>query len=226
MPKSGFRAKCARTHAWLYGFPDDAPNGFRSNGAWRLIEPGTICEFTRMHDKYRQPIYEGDIIRVDWMGVGFGIFRVEFKNSAFVAILVRTDQPESEEPITMWDCYLSEFNHGRCEVIGNVYDNPELVIGQPKPTNEQLINSLSTTAQALFLANWSEVFSHLHCDCEDKSEGCDRNGNCTKCIEEWLRSPVSSELTQQLNRMLRDRRMTIADSMQAAYQKVGSSESE
>lgn len=118
-----FRGKSIHTDKWHYG------DLFRPNENTSFIyEKGTagilcshIGQFTGLLDKNGKEIYEGDIIKTKRYGVvhgqsntqGADLFRVVYKNAQFYI-----------------DNKLRHFylQDSRCnEVIGNIYDNPELL---------------------------------------------------------------------------------------------------
>ena len=120
---------------WLYGdlingkinntptafiFPADAPNSYDRYS----VNPNTICQFTGLRDKNGKEIYEGDIIshkytigpqhcfleeREEINYIGFR--RSECK---FIAVCANRHH-DLYEPYNIY-----------VEVIGNIYDNPEL----------------------------------------------------------------------------------------------------
>lgn len=124
-----FRGKRVDNNEWVYGFLSKSRgnNHFLSlcidheeNGVMlsSIVEPETIGQYTGLSDKSGVKIFEGDIvniIRADRNG------RVEWRenDAAFEVV---------------GDCLEASFLenlYGRdVEVIGNIYDNPELLKGE------------------------------------------------------------------------------------------------
>jgi uncharacterized phage protein (TIGR01671 family) len=76
-----------------------------------------IMQYTGLHDKLGKEIYEGDILRIE----GIVPLRAGFINGCFVE-----DNIMPPEPLGI--CLLRyKKEHGDCEVIGNIYENPELL---------------------------------------------------------------------------------------------------
>lgn len=75
----------------------------------------TIGQFTGLHDKNGKEVYEGDVIRHGFNF--FGIGKVVFDECGFYF--------ESLDSEIMNDGYIALNNE--CEVIGNIYENPELM---------------------------------------------------------------------------------------------------
>jgi uncharacterized phage protein (TIGR01671 family) len=77
-----------------------------------------VMQFTGLNDKSGREIYEGDIISLD--GFHPQIYEIKFIEGAFCAC-----RPELPMPI---DCHFFEDSIGvHSEVIGNIYENPELL---------------------------------------------------------------------------------------------------
>lgn len=76
------------------------------------VNRNTVGQFTGMNDKNGNPIYEGDIVK-NWQG-GWNV--VVYKAPSFEAT-VSADQ-SSMYRLDWWE---------QTEVVGNVYDNPELL---------------------------------------------------------------------------------------------------
>jgi uncharacterized phage protein (TIGR01671 family) len=81
-----------------------------------LIDPNDceLMQFTGLKDKNGREIYEGDIVAHAIEGYTTPLSVVEFKDGMFVF----TDSEYSTELIESLDY---------CEVIGNIYENPELL---------------------------------------------------------------------------------------------------
>lgn len=111
---------------WKYGFLSTEPNGLvikerysdDKSGVWH-IDSRTIGQYTGMLDKNGIKIFEGDIIdfpdRSD--GDDYGV--------------VRYDENETEFEFEYDNIYrsLGSYYPKNIEVIGNIYDNPELLKG-------------------------------------------------------------------------------------------------
>ena len=95
------------------------------SGSTTIVDINTIGQFTGLYDKNRKEIYEGDIIR-SFDSKGDPIIHYllyDNKEAGFVAILKGSAK--------------GDFGYGRCyqqcitgcekEVIGNIYDDPELL---------------------------------------------------------------------------------------------------
>jgi uncharacterized phage protein (TIGR01671 family) len=77
-----------------------------------------VTEFTSLSDKNRKEIYEGDIVKVHDhpTGVNSGVGQVVFNNGCFEV-----------EGSLMLTIPLKEYGTAWTEVIGNIYENPELI---------------------------------------------------------------------------------------------------
>lgn len=141
MKKIEFRAKRKSDGEWVYGTPIEIYNKFVMANSFMVlgqdvtganedagsildeINPETIGQFTGMLDKNGKKIFEGDIVRFEnkktyrvlgaiWDDIG--------STNRYVLELYR---PDAFNPICI--CYCE--NGTDFEVLGNIYDNPELL---------------------------------------------------------------------------------------------------
>ena len=122
-----FRGKLKRTGKWAYGnlninkagtviiTPDETPLG-----TYGEVDPETIGEYTGLKDKNGVKIYEGEIVIDREDGVIGDIVWNKEEASFYFSILYENGTYE-EEKLNDWVDVL--------EVIGNIYDNPELLEG-------------------------------------------------------------------------------------------------
>ena len=85
-----------------------------------FINHETLVQFCGMRDKRKKEIYDGDILKDDYGR----IYKVEYQecNAAFMLVCYN-------DRITD---YIGYFDTEKCfEVIGNIYDNPELLEIKP-----------------------------------------------------------------------------------------------
>lgn len=128
-----FRGKDIETGEWLYGhffqrfghYPaivEPRPHNTKVMYFEVAVEDTTVGQFTGLYDKNGEGIYEGDILRIydlenvvcEFRHGAFGcIYRNEFHS--FTGNINYTFNPKNTD---------KEF-----EVIGNIYDNPELLEG-------------------------------------------------------------------------------------------------
>lgn len=96
------------------------------------IDPETICQYTGLNDKNRNKIFEGDICKTKFFGkdngkdngkgqnfADYDIFKIAYKDGTY--ILENKSRQFSAS-------YIPDMcGSGGIEVIGNIFDNPELV---------------------------------------------------------------------------------------------------
>ena len=118
-----FRGKNIDNGHWMYGVPISLKNGetymnFEFMG-WidrTLVIPETVGQYTGLTDKNGVKIFEGDIC---WF-YGGDYYSGLWEQNAIVAITDMTDDEQTH--------YLNNAEY--CEVVGNVFDNSELLEGK------------------------------------------------------------------------------------------------
>ena len=124
-----FRGKNTRYNCWEYGFYTQFEPGHPCSGTYNGIihyiynisgnptdvEPETVGQFTGEIDKNGVKIFEGDILDhfATYGYVIFGDGMFSMSSSAKVNFGYR-------QPL----CYLDS---DECEIVGNIFDNPELL---------------------------------------------------------------------------------------------------
>lgn len=97
---------------------------------WYVVDPSTICQCTGLKDDNNNPIFENDILflqdeinEIEWKAiVGFGNPNGEY---TYGWQLVPIGEFEGNKDILLW--VETETEYMKCEVIGNKFDNPELL---------------------------------------------------------------------------------------------------
>ena len=127
-----YRAKSKAKGEWLYGHVFEeffyrfkegwvkewVLQPFREKvtdaGCRQIVDANTICDYTGLTDKNGTKIFEGDIIRYE---NGFGVV-MWAKDHAYMCI---------EEEGENWEWFDNIF-FPSVEVVGNKFDNPELLL--------------------------------------------------------------------------------------------------
>ena len=131
MRKIKFRGKSIDGKEWLYGDLVSSLDEKRFNivendkGSNDIceVDPETIGQFTGLMDKNGNEIYEGDIIK--WHKDGL-MYVVKFWHGMFYASVEECNKGIlGGFPLHA----LTEHEDWKCEIIGNIYDNPELLKG-------------------------------------------------------------------------------------------------
>lgn len=150
-----FRGKCTDGGGWVHGSYIECKLSWhhrhphkawiitdaRSNGGWFAIARrypvvnDTVGQYTGLKDKDGTMIFEGDILRMD--GFTPDVCEVRFIEGAFCLVF---PEPGPAWPVDIH--YVQHADKPKATVIGNIYDNPELMEGnslcdsqkaEPKP---------------------------------------------------------------------------------------------
>ena len=119
-----FRGKRFDNGQWAYGnlIIDDSGNSeiidYENNREIRYDVRGeTIGQFTGKYDKNKRKVYEGDIVLQQGYNGRKEKMVVRFENGAFI-VGYHSGSSTRKKPMLISD---------KCEVIGNIHDNPELL---------------------------------------------------------------------------------------------------
>lgn len=122
-----FRGKAVDADKWIYGdlrhISDerggyilcivDNTNGRNNDVTGVEVIPETVGQYTDSNDKNRTKIFEGDVVRAITRFKDIYVEVVAFKDGAFW--------------YKNWSWVKFGFKFEKAEVIGNIYDNPELL---------------------------------------------------------------------------------------------------
>ena len=112
-----FRAKIKNPHAdkWVYGYlVSETYINEKNNLGYTPVRKETVGQYTGLHDKNGKEIYEGDIVYV-----------VSEDENAFILW-----DEETARYIIQFNGWCADFDNyydKELEVIGNIYDNPDLL---------------------------------------------------------------------------------------------------
>ena len=138
-----FRAKREATNDWVYGYFEKAYDDFQIYVSPKIITKrgseyvceDTLGQFTGLTDKNGVKIFEGDILQGDeypYCSEGNYNYYAEvvwFDEGCCGAGLYTHKNPKSTvRGISHGNCeWIEDFDSDNWEVIGNIYDNPELI---------------------------------------------------------------------------------------------------
>ena len=117
-----FKAKRIDNGKWVEGYYAMSQNTdsithwiLEPIGAMHKIDEKTICQYTGLTDKKGNKIWENDIVYIPYERIDDSYCKVIFKYGQFIGEMAD-------------GCYDSVQNK-KAEVIGNIFDNPELLEG-------------------------------------------------------------------------------------------------
>lgn len=127
MRETLFRGKSAFGNEWVYGYLTDGKyynsekmfissfdNSPDRNRQFCRVEPETVGQFTGLTDKNGKKVFEGDIVKDIAGGIYKVVYDTEYMRFAF-------EQDSIKWGLEGFDGIMD------FEVIGNIYDNPELL---------------------------------------------------------------------------------------------------
>ena len=114
----GYYVYCRKRH-YILPILNKAIGFDEREDEWVEADPNTICQYTGLTDKNGKRIWENDILRRD----GYWDMRIEFENGAFM--VRNADKIQYINRVTYTS--ISTFDIKEYEVIGNIFDNPELL---------------------------------------------------------------------------------------------------
>ena len=132
-----FRGQDIASNKWLYGdlryHKDDVCIFEREGNKGEQVKRETVGQYTGLHDRKDQEIYEGDILFVEFDDKSGGNQLVGWNEemASWGAMNVYDYQTLKEGydwPEFMNYTLLAYLKHAIiCEVVGNIHDNPELM---------------------------------------------------------------------------------------------------
>jgi len=104
-----FRAWDRKRKRWVYFYLYEIVNinhESLSDDEWAFIQMENVCQYIGLEDINDKEIYEGDIIKGEWIDLYTGL---------------------TKEKISVITDIRAIPDYVNCEVIGNIYENPELL---------------------------------------------------------------------------------------------------
>lgn len=135
MRKIRFRGKRLYREEWIYGLLEEYPKNIYVIADYYKeqcfpVEENTIGQFTGMKDKNDNDIYEGDILSLDLDDIEIeckGVVKYRDRTSEYVLEKINNHKGCCRRVFELGWVINQDFN---IEIIGNIYDNKELLEAQ------------------------------------------------------------------------------------------------
>lgn len=138
-----FRAKRLNDKEWVYGYyvhqfgahDIRVKNTDEYDNEGYHIDPETLGQYTGLTDKNGKEIFEGDILssnQYPYTSDGKHNYYAEvtwFEENAAFGLYTFKNPQSSVRGVSEGSDYIDEFNSDNWEIIGNIYDSPELFGG-------------------------------------------------------------------------------------------------
>ena len=163
MKKNVYRGKRKDNSKWVYGslfvgfqkcyICPEAIAMYNFDGALCLggfieVDPSTVGQYTGLPDKYSEWIFEGDIVKqtfekairepfeYDLYGEDVGPVVILPSKGVCIKNPISLRKTDGEVDISGKKLKMyKEVCSGRCEIIGNIFDNPELLLESKEECN-------------------------------------------------------------------------------------------
>ncbi len=187
-----FRGKYLKDGNWIYGFLSDKNSDFTTiannedKGRYTeySVNPDTVGQFTGLYDRNGKEIYEGDIVNIHDSHETCGV--VEYRDNIAAFVLCR-EKVKNRHKGDGTDYQLYAGREKRYEIIGNIYDNPELLkeSSTPKMTQEKeiQIGDIVEVAGEKYIAE--EARKDQDCNCCDLMDFSNCLQLCGHCSSDY-----------------------------------------
>lgn len=123
----GVQPNFSKLPALVCMVPDNIMKIFEPGGEknfWYNVPVDAIMQYVDFKDKNGKEVYESDVIKVE--GNGVVQYRGVFWDSSFACFLTKNIE-HKEESVDMILGFSWLSSHSSIEVVGNIYENPELI---------------------------------------------------------------------------------------------------
>ena len=126
-----FRGKDVNSNEWRIGYFYTAVQGcvaiIRDGVDGYQVKPETVGQYTGLTDKRGKKIFEGDIIKYRHHDINEkAVIRYGAPENRYTMYGWYLDDNQGNTAFRLSEYFIKDYN---CQVIGNIYDNPELLKG-------------------------------------------------------------------------------------------------